>query len=812
MARLFIIFLGLLTLATSCYAQAPTPVPSIARIEPLYTPTPCIQSIGLTFDGTSLYYTEQGDERIFEIDPSDGTILSSFDTNVADFPACLAYDLTRNGIWFGTYFGKGFGSLNPPFPNAGDMAIYFWDFDDMSVTEKFVIDGTGGDALLGACSSTVLTKRFCDGLAFLANGAGEADDEIWFSDDINQNVAVFDTSGTYLGGCCAIGINASGIEIGGDTVILGGDGDETIYSFPKSEIELVPHTPFPGANCENISTFTHGDGRQEGITCDNVTFAPTGVIWVRTTPYGGPPGGCGGPHGNFVTAYPAPDVCAFGGAPTVAPTNTPTGTPTKTPTWSPSPTRTPTQTPTNTNTATETPTPTDTPVNTPTETPTEAVPFCPDETLFSTSPSDFQPEFSSDTKYTRQQTSGGSCPPTDAVGVFGTGGGFCRITRDINDCTVRVCYWSWDTTDLPDSVSISAARIDFHRSTFAATVDTDSLDMVGDWFDWGSTVSTDDHTNDGTSRTALVPFPIADILGAAGPPRRVDVADFSGISTTGRTYIRLHVEGDDVMSGVTGNNNAYLVSVRNQGQTPQLQVCYTENTPTPTFTNTPTPTITPTPTPFSEAGCPPGLFDHEIRQYGNEDDNGWIARVSVTTEYPPTGSIFVVNNATFPSNSLHTSKTRFLDDYNELIVSLLFWDTSVINDNVDPVACYLSYTRAAVVGNDAGRDLTVEWYDFSPTLDSGDWTSTVGNDALVGFPLADLPSSFDSAEIQLDNCDGVDLTGNTYARFHISGDEPPNGSLNRFTAIVNSGEFEDAEYVALHVCYERRGGLLWLFQ
>ena len=243
-------------------------------------------SIGVAFDGSSLYYDRCGDGNIYRIDPITGALQSTFATGIALFPNALAFDATRNGLWIGTQACT-----------ADGMPIYFWDFDDNSVTVQFTIPS---GLINPATGESFLFFCFDDGLAFNAgNFADPTDDELWFSDDINRNVGVFRPNGALVAGHDAATIdaslaNTSGLAIGGPNLYLANDGGGDVFRANAAAFTLVDQ-------------FTSGDERQEDMECDPVTFAPTEVMWVRTTPQGGA-------FPDVITAYEIePNTCGLGG-------------------------------------------------------------------------------------------------------------------------------------------------------------------------------------------------------------------------------------------------------------------------------------------------------------------------------------------------------------------------------------------------------------------------------------------------------------------------------------------------------------------
>ncbi|UCD03623.1 MAG: hypothetical protein JSW73_03725 [Candidatus Woesearchaeota archaeon] len=259
-------------------ADDPLPVPS--------APNWC--SIGVAFDGNSLYYDICDDSMIYEIDPLNASLRGTKNTSglIGDsHPNAMAYDATRNGIWFGVQDCDQTG-----------MPIYFWDFDDNSTTLMFHVPFT---LINPATNTSFLGYCFTDGLAFNANGPGEADDEIWFSDDVDNDLGVFRPDGTFVTGYDATTIDpslstTSGVAIGGSNLYLANNGGGDVFRADVATFTL-------------LDQFTSGDDRQEDMECDPYTFAPIEVMWVRTTTQGGF-------YPDVITAYEIePETCGFGG-------------------------------------------------------------------------------------------------------------------------------------------------------------------------------------------------------------------------------------------------------------------------------------------------------------------------------------------------------------------------------------------------------------------------------------------------------------------------------------------------------------------
>lgn len=229
-------------------------------------------SIGLTFDGRWLYYDRCEDSSIYRVDPLSGVLEDSFDTVDLE-PACLAYDGTRNGIWFGTRGCEPEG-----------MQIHFWNLDDDTVTLEFTIPAGLANPATG---EDLLRLCLCDGLAFNARNPDDPDDdELWFSDDVSRNVALFGLDGSVVAGFDAAAVHPtlireagvggnSGLAVGGDRLFLGNNGHGDLLVADANSDPLVL-----------VSQFAVEEERPEDMACDQLTF-DVPVIWLRNTPRAG---------------------------------------------------------------------------------------------------------------------------------------------------------------------------------------------------------------------------------------------------------------------------------------------------------------------------------------------------------------------------------------------------------------------------------------------------------------------------------------------------------------------------------------------
>lgn len=143
-------------------------------------------------------------------------------------------------------------------------------------------------------------------------------------------------------------------------------------------------------------------------------------------------------------------------------------------------------------------------------------------------------------------------------------------------------------------------------------------------------------------------------------------------------------------------------------------------------------------------------------------DDGQVERAG--TAWPPAGSFDVFTTPTaFAPLKFRSGATRVIS------VALCRWDTSSIPDDATIVsAVFRAYVTAK--GSGTGRDLTAEWYEAG-TIDSGDWTSTVGTDAHAGTAISAITESADN-DFSLNNLSSISKAGYTGLRLHISGGDP----------------------------------------
>ncbi|GEM_PF-2844515 len=239
-------------------------------------PVPASIGVGLTFDGHTFYYTNYQDPTLYGYTVScagsscsttltltqairDATTLSPVSVGA------IAYDATRGVIWGGA---------------DGSSAIYRIDPATGLATFAFTAS---------ACGSSY---GLVDGIAFDAQA-----DTIYYSPDVSYSACAFSPAGSLLDQVPVASVAGfpacynSGLAIGGDVLYMGSDGCGQIVAVDK-------------ASHQGLGVFASPGGRDEGMTCDPVTFAPQSVIWSKDA------------YNNRATAFEiAPGTCGVGGLP-----------------------------------------------------------------------------------------------------------------------------------------------------------------------------------------------------------------------------------------------------------------------------------------------------------------------------------------------------------------------------------------------------------------------------------------------------------------------------------------------------------------
>jgi hypothetical protein len=188
------------------------------------------------------------------------------------------------------------------------MPIYFWSFNGPSPNDDAV--SLVYTIPVGETNPATLESLFnrCNlsGLSYRENGSGDADDELWIADAQRQDVGKFrlaDCSTGILNQQCLTGFAAAedvdptlndlhGLALDLERVYLSSascstcSGRGEVFRAIEDSSELTA-----------LGTLVENSGRWlADMECDNVSFAPDTVMWVRTSPQNRP-------GHNIATAY-----------------------------------------------------------------------------------------------------------------------------------------------------------------------------------------------------------------------------------------------------------------------------------------------------------------------------------------------------------------------------------------------------------------------------------------------------------------------------------------------------------------------------
>jgi hypothetical protein len=210
--------------------------------------------VGITFDGTNLWYSCDGmsgetpPDDLYRADPSTGDVTASYNIAGSEGLGALAYDATRNAIWVG------WGSF------AGAGTIRLIQLDESN-------DVTGTTVGFTADEAYSASPLLDDGLAFDAQ-----DDSLYVSPDASTTIYHYNAvppgvGSNLIGSFPWNGTDCynSGLAIGGDLLFEGSNGCSHVWVVDKST---------------QAASFDFGTGgvRDEGLTCDSKTFAQD-VVW-----------------------------------------------------------------------------------------------------------------------------------------------------------------------------------------------------------------------------------------------------------------------------------------------------------------------------------------------------------------------------------------------------------------------------------------------------------------------------------------------------------------------------------------------------
>ena len=178
---------------------------------------------------------------------------------------------------------------------------------------------------------------------------------------------------------------------------------------------------------------------------------------------------------------------------------------------------------------------------------------------------------------------------------------------------------------------------------------------------------------------------------------------------------------------------------------------------------------------------------------GVSADDGAVSKGS-SAVYPPTTASSV--DTASPSNTIRRTWNGTV--YQELTFEVR-WNTAALPDAATVTSANFLFELVGKDNTD-GLHLTGQWFDWSPTIDAGDYTELNGTSAF-DVPIASLPDPVTTTTIPLSGLPAISLTGNTYLRLGISqraGDAPPTGpndvGLRTYDNLVGAGP-------ALQVCY-----------
>lgn len=133
----------------------------------------------------------------------------------------------------------------------------------------------------------------------------------------------------------------------------------------------------------------------------------------------------------------------------------------------------------------------------------------------------------------------------------------------------------------------------------------------------------------------------------------------------------------------------------------------------------------------------------------------------------------------------------------EIRNGLLRWDTSPLVDSisVSGVQIILDITS---LNNADTRNLTADWYDWGTSEDSSDYTSTAATTAL-NTALSGL--NVGANTINLTDFSGINVSGYSSLRLHISGTQPTGNNSISFTN-YNTTPALSAQLVVNYLPYE----------
>jgi len=206
--------------------------------------------VGITFDGTNLWYSCYASSTdLYKANPTTGQVITSY--RVLGGLGALAFDSSRGKIWAAAGCG----------PRQTGDEVYLIDLATGTARLQFHVPHYTGSCLidgLGYDGSNDTLYHSYDGAKTIRHlsitGVPQADDNFPWNSRNCYN---------------------SGVAIGGSLLYEGSDGCSHVWVVDK----------VTKAAAFDFSTQVAGDPnfRDEGLTCDNITFAGSGkeVIWSK---------------------------------------------------------------------------------------------------------------------------------------------------------------------------------------------------------------------------------------------------------------------------------------------------------------------------------------------------------------------------------------------------------------------------------------------------------------------------------------------------------------------------------------------------
>ncbi len=268
MKRLFIVILVLAANLSIGYAPAgANPGDNLGVVTVPY-PGSIGVSVAVNCDQI-IYYTNYQDPHLYLTNKTGAALgalpLVDVATGVSVTLGEMSWDNTIGRLWAGT------DSQSP-------QQVYTVDPATGLCTYRFSTPEAGGFSLV-------------DGLGYDAG-----DNTIWMSPDVSTSIFHYTPGGFYLGSITPLdaGGNAlgsvSGVSVGlGNTLYIGRNGLGQIVRIDKSSGAFIGSFASPG-------------GRDEGLECDQFSFAPKFVLWSKDA------------YNNTITAIEVdPATCGCGG-------------------------------------------------------------------------------------------------------------------------------------------------------------------------------------------------------------------------------------------------------------------------------------------------------------------------------------------------------------------------------------------------------------------------------------------------------------------------------------------------------------------